>query len=200
MEEVHCGTKLTPATQVGYEAIHYDVQIVFQKLSILACGISVVLGIPINRKSATFNNLRAIPFQQPNEDGSTASLYQFRHDYLAIATDKSRYAELSVATIQQCFGTNRIKLCRFSTTTNVTSLCLTSVFQLSHSCYSKLSALRNHVESVPLPDAPQASYLADGFYHVISRNSYLLMMNDTDFHGTRMCSIDCQACVIRPGW
>ena len=89
MEEVHRGTKLTPAIQVGYEATYYEVQIVLQ-VSILASGISVVLGIPMNSKSATFNILRAIPWYKPNEDGSTASLYHFRHDYLAIATDKSQ--------------------------------------------------------------------------------------------------------------
>ena len=146
MEEVHRGAKLTPALQVGYEATYYEVQIVLE-VSILASGISVVLGIPLISKSATFNILRKIPLYQPNEDGSTASLYQFRHDYLAIATDKSQYAE-------QCSGIKRIKLCRkrFSTTTDVTLLCLRSVF------YNfKVPALRNcHVELVLLPDAPQA--------------------------------------------
>ena len=129
MEEVHRGTKLTQAIEVGYEATYYEFQILLE-VSILASGISVVLGIPMNSKSVTFNILRAIPLYQPNEDGSTASLYQFRHDYLAIATDKSQYAELGGATLQQCSGTNRIKLCRegFSTTTDVTLLCLTSPF------------------------------------------------------------------------
>ena len=101
--------------------MYYEVQIVLEN-SILASGISVLLGIPMNSKSATFKILRANPLYQPNEDGSTASLYQFRHDYLAIATDKSQYAELGVATLQQCSGRNRIKLCRtgFSTNTDVT--------------------------------------------------------------------------------
>ena len=98
MEEVHRGTKLTPTIQVGYEATYYEVQIALE-VSILASGISVVLGIPRNSKSATFIILLAIPLYQPNEDGSTASLYQLRHDYLAFATDKSQYAELAVATL-----------------------------------------------------------------------------------------------------
>ena len=122
-------------------------------------------------------------------------MYQFRHDYLAIATDKSQYAKLGVATLQ-CSGTNRNKLCRkgFSTTTDVTLLCLTSL-----SYNFSVPALRNcHVESVLLSDAPQAFYLADGLYHVISRKCHLPMMNDTHSHGTRMSTIDCQACVIRP--
>ena len=100
MEEVHRGTKLTPAIQVGYEATCYDVQIVLE-VSILAFGVSVVLGMTMDSKSATFNTLRSIPLYQPNEDGSTASLYQFSHDYSAIATNKSQYAEQGVATLQQ---------------------------------------------------------------------------------------------------
>ena len=133
---------------------------------------------------------------QPNEDVSIVSLYQFRHEYLAIATDISQYAELGVAKLQQCSGTKRTKFCRegFSTTTGVTLLCLKSLFYN----FSVL-ALRNcHVESVLLPDAPQAFYLADGLYHVISQKRLLPMMNDTKSHGTRMSTIDCQACVIRP--
>ena len=62
-------------------------------------------------------------------------------------------------------------------------------------------ALRHcHVESVLLPDAPQAFYLAAGLYHVLSRELHLPMMNDTNSHGTRMSAIDCQACVIGPGF
>ena len=196
MDEVHRGTKLTPAIQVSDESTYYGVQIVLE-VSILASGISVVLGIPMNSKSATFNILRTIPLYQPNEDGSTASLYQFRHDYLAIATDKFQWAELGVAMLQQFSDTNRIKLCRkgFSTTTDVTLLCLTSLF------YNfSIPVLQNcHVESVLLPDVPQAFYLADGLYHVISRKRHLPMMDDTRSHGTRMSTIECQACVIHPG-
>ena len=91
-EEVHRGTKLTPAIQVDYERSYYEVQIVLE-VSILASGISVVFGIPMTPNSATFNIRRAIPQYQPNEDGSTASLYQFHHDYLTVTTDKSQYAE-----------------------------------------------------------------------------------------------------------
>ena len=79
MKEVHRGTKLTQAIQIGYEATYYEFQTVLE-FSILASGISVVLGIPIKSKSATFKVLRAFPVYQPNDDGSTASLYQFLHD------------------------------------------------------------------------------------------------------------------------
>ena len=76
----------------------------------------------------------------------------------------------------------------------MTLLCLTSLFH-----NFSVPALRDyHVESVLLPDAPQTFYLADGFHHVISRKRQLAMMNDTTSHGTRMSTIDCQACVMRP--
>ena len=56
MEDVYRGTKLTPAIQVGYEAMYYEVQMLFE-VSILACGISVVLGIPMNSECAIFSIL-----------------------------------------------------------------------------------------------------------------------------------------------
>ena len=99
VEEVHRSTKLKPAIQVSYGATYYELQFVLE-VSILASGISVVPGIPMKSKSAAFNVLCAIPLDQPNDDGSTACLYQFRHDYLAIATDKSQYAELCVTTLK----------------------------------------------------------------------------------------------------
>ena len=92
MGEVHRGTKPTLAIQVSYKATYCEVEFVLQ-VSILASGIFVVLGTPMNSKSATFNILRAIPLYQPNEDSSIVSLYQFPHDYLAIATDKSQYVK-----------------------------------------------------------------------------------------------------------
>ena len=109
MEAVQRGTKLTPTLQVAYEATYYEVQNVLE-VSILASAVSVALGKLMNSKSATFNILRAIPLYQPNDDGSTASWYQFRHDNLAYATEKSPYAEFGVAALEQCSGTNGIKL------------------------------------------------------------------------------------------
>ena len=167
-EEIRRGTKLTPAIQVGFEATYYEVQIVLE-VTVLQEGLSIVLGIPMNSKSSTFDVYRAIPLHQANEDGTTASVYRFSHEFVAIATGNSQYAELSATTLNQCSGTNRIKLCRkgSSTTTDETLLCLTSPFYE----YS-IPAHRNClVHSVLLPEAPQASYLADGLYHVISRTA-----------------------------
>ena len=80
MEEVHRGRKLTPCIQLGYEATYYGVQIELE-VSILASGFTVVLGIPMNSKSATFKILRAITLYQPNGYGSTGSLYHFCYDH-----------------------------------------------------------------------------------------------------------------------
>ena len=59
--------------------------------------------------------------------------------------------------------------------------------------------MRNfQVESVLFPDAPQAFYLADGMYYVISRQPTLQIKNDSTVHGLSISSIICQACVMRP--
>ena len=50
-----------------------------------------------------------------------------------------------------------------------------------------------------LSDAPQTYYLADGLDYVTLRERHLPMMDDTDSHGTRISTIDLQACVIRTG-
>ena len=176
---------------MGQEAIYYELQMVL-KVSLLPKGISVVLGVPMNSKR---NVYRAIPLYQPNDDGDTASLYHFPKPLLAISTDNSRFAELDAASLQQCSGNNRIKLCRqgFSTTTDETLLCLPSLY------YNyDIPAPRNcKVESVLLPDAPQAFYLADGLYHIISRDPHIQMKNDSgsDFS---ISTLSCKACLIRP--
>ena len=104
-EEIRRGTKLTPAIQVDFEATYYEVQIVLE-VTVMQEGLSIVLDIPMNSKSSTFDVYRAIPFHQSNEDGTTASVYHFSHDFGAIATDNSQYAELSATTLRQCSGTN----------------------------------------------------------------------------------------------
>ena len=144
-------------------------------------GISFVLGIPMNSKSATYNVFQAEPLYQPNDDGKTASVYQFPKPYVAIATDNTSFAELSASTLQQCTGSNRIKLCRkgFSTTTDETLLCLTSLY-----FNRDIPALRNcPVSSVLLPEAPQATYLANGVYHLISRYPTIDIKNDSRSNG-----------------
>ena len=113
-------------------------------------GISFVLGIPMNSKSATYNVFQAEPLYQPNDDGKTASVYQFPKPYVAIATDNTNFAELAASTLQQCTGSNRIKLCRkgFSTTTDETLFCLTSLY-----LNQDIPAIRNcPVSSVLLPE------------------------------------------------
>ena len=45
---------------------------------------------------------------------------------------------------------------------------------------------------------PQAFYLADGLYHVISRTARLQVKNDTDVLPVSISTLQCQACLIRP--
>ena len=68
-EAIRRGTKLTPAIQVAFEANYCEVQIVLD-VTVLQEGLSIVLVIPMNSKSSTFDVYRAIPLHQPNEDGT----------------------------------------------------------------------------------------------------------------------------------
>ena len=116
--------------------------------------------------------------------------------FLAISTDNTQFAELVASTLQQCSGNNRIKLCHkgFSTTTDETLLCLASLFYN----YDVPSVRNCKVESILLPDAPQAFYLADGMYHVVSCHPALRMKNDSRSAGFSISTLTCQACIIRP--
>ena len=193
-EEFRKGSKLTPAKPSGLEAIYYELQILLE-VTMLPKGIFFVLGIPMNSKSATYNVFQAEPLYQLNDNGKTASVYQFPKPYVAIATDNTNFAELAASTLQHCTGSNRIKLCRkgFSTTTDDTLLCLASLY------FSQdIPALRNcPVSSVFLPEAPEAIYLANGLYHLISRNPTMDIKNDSRAHGLSLSTIDCQARVLR---
>ena len=53
-DEILSGTKLSPAIRPGQEAIYYEIQLVLE-VSLLSRGISVVLGIPMNSRSSSFN-------------------------------------------------------------------------------------------------------------------------------------------------
>ena len=188
-------SKLTPAIPSGFEAIFYELKIVLE-ITMLPQGIPFVLGIPMNSKSATYKDSQAEPLYKPNGDGKIATIYQFPKPYVAIATDNTNLAELAASTLQQCTGSNRIKLCRkgFSTTTDETLLCLTSLY-----FNQDIPALRNcSVSSIFLPEAPQAIYLANGVYHLISRNTTMDIRNDNRTNGLSLSNIDCQACVLRP--
>ena len=149
----------------------------------------------MNSESSTFNVYHATPLHQAHGDNKTASLFQLPEPFLAVAEDDSRYAELDSSTLQQCSGSNRIRLCRkgFSATTDNTLLCLNSLmFNYA------VPALRNcPAVSVPLPDAPQAFHLAEGLYHVISREPLLHPKNASDLHGVSVSTISCLACILR---
>ena len=92
-----------------------------------------------------------MPSHQPEEDGTTASVYHFFYEFVPIHSDSSQYSELSATTFSQCSATNRIS---FSSTTVEILLCLT--YLLDEYC---LPAHRNCLgESDLLPEAPQASF------------------------------------------
>ena len=194
-DEIFRVTKHSPAIRVAQEAIYYEIQMVLE-VSLLCRGISaVVLGILMNSKKL-FNVFQATPFYQPNDDADTASIYHFSNSLLAVSTDNKRFAKLDASSLQQCSGNNRIKLCKrgFSTTTDETLLCLPSLFYN----YDIPSLRICKVESVLLPDAPQAFYLADGMYHIISRDPNIQMKNDSGAAGFSISSLSWQASLVRP--
>ena len=86
MEEILRGTKLTPAIKVGSRALYYGIRIVLE-VTVLREGLPLPNGIPINSKSSTFNIHCDVPLYQSNEDGTTASVNHFSHEFTAIATD-----------------------------------------------------------------------------------------------------------------
>ena len=120
----------------------------------------------------------------------------FLTPFLAISTDKTQFAELCASTLQQSSANNRIKLCRkgFSTTTDETLLCLTSLFYI----YGFPSVSNCKVESILLADDPQVFYLADGMYHVVSRHLALRMKYDSRSAGFTITTLTCQAFIVRP--
>ena len=148
----------------------------------------------MNSKSSIFGIYLATPLYQPNADGDTASLNPFPNPFLAISTDNTQFAELGASTLEQCSGNKRIKLCRkCSTTTDETLLCLASLFYI----YDVPSVRNCKFESVSLPYAPQAFYIADGMYHVVSRHPALRMNNDSRSVGFTIITLTCQACIVR---
>ena len=54
------------------------------------------------------------------------------------------------------------------------------------------------MDSVLLPEVPQASYSANGLYHVISRTARLQDKNGTDALPVSISTLQCQACLIQP--
>ena len=149
-----------------------------------------------NSKSSTFDVYRAIPLHQPNEDGKTAWVCHSSHEYVAITTDNSQYADLIATTLSQWSGTSCIKLCRkgFSTTADELFFCSTSLF---YKC--SIPALRNClVGSVLLPESPKVSYLPYGLYHVTFRTASFLVNNDAADLPVSITTLQCKACLVRP--
>ena len=145
-EEFWKSSQLTLAIQSGFEAINYELQLLLE-VTMIPKGTSFVLGVPMNSKSATYNVFQAEPFYQPNDDGKTASVYQFTTPYVAIATDNANFAELAASTLQQCTGSNRIKLCR-----KVFRPLPMKRYSVSRRCI--LMKTSQHSEIAPFPPSP----------------------------------------------
>ena len=117
--------------------------------------------------------------------------------YVAIATENTNFSQLAASTLQQRTGSNHIKICRkgFLTTTDENLVCLTSLY-----FNPDIPALRNCLVSsiILLPEAPQAIYLENGVYQLISRQPTMDLKNDSCTRRLNLSTFDCQACVLRP--
>ena len=72
--------------------------------------------------------------------------------------------------------------------------CLASLFY-----NNDVPSVRNcKLESILLPDAPQAFCLADGMYHVVSRQPALRMKNGSRSARFTISTLTCQACFVHP--
>ena len=174
-EEIWWGTKLNPVIQVDFETTFCEVQVL--EVTVLQEGFSIVLGIPRNSESSTFDVNRATAWHQPNGNGTVALVYHFFHESMAIATDNSQYSELGATTLNNCSGTNRIKLCRnyFSNTTDEIFLCMRYLFYE----YKIPAPLNCLVDSVFLLEALQGFHLAHGLHHGISGTAPIHVKNNT---------------------
>ena len=105
------GSKLTRVIPSEFGAIFYELQILLED-TLLSKGICFALSNAMNSKSATQNVFQGGSFYQPKDDGKSACVYHFPKTYVMVATENTNFAELAASTLQQCTGSNGIKLCR----------------------------------------------------------------------------------------
>ena len=191
-DEIFRETKLFSVISAGQEAIYYEIQMVLE-VSLFSRGISVVLGIPMNSKKP-FNVFQATPSISPT---MTVTLLL----YITSPTPFSLFPlKINVPPNLTPLGFNNVRVITASNFAGRDSLPLPTRHCLPSLFYNyDIPSLRNcKVESVLLPDAPQAFYLADGMYHIISLDPNIQMKNDSSAAGFSISSLSCQACLIRP--
>ena len=77
-EEFRKVSKLTPAIPSGFEAIYYELQIALD-VTMLPKGVSFVLGIPMNFKSATYNVFKPNLYTNPTTTARRHHFTNFRN-------------------------------------------------------------------------------------------------------------------------
>ena len=164
------------------------------EVTILQERLSIFLGMPMHSILFTFDVYCVFRLNQPNEEKRTVSVYHLSHELVAMATDISQNAELVVATLHWRSGRNLDKLCPriFSTTSVETCLWFTLLF----SEYSIPSLRTCLVDSVMLPEAPQASFLSVNLYHLRTRTSGLQVRIDIDDWPVTMSNLQRQTWIL----
>ena len=191
-EEFRKGSKLTPAIPSGFKAIYYELQIVLEVM-MLPKGISLVPGILMNSKSATYNVFQALRINPM----MTARQHPFTNS--RNPTSRSQQTTTSRSSQRQRYNNELVV---------IESNCAAKALRLLP--MKRYSALRRciidqdipvfrscPVSSVLLPEAPQAIHLANGVYYLISRNPTKDIKDDSRTQGFSLFTIDCLACVLR---
>ena len=113
-----------------------------------------------------------------------------------MAWDRTNFAEVSEERLlTHCHGTGRLKLCKkpFATTVSQRTTCLTGLYFSLVSVVLKLC----EQEVLPLSQQPQAEYLYESTYLLISADGNFLKQNFTKGKQAREIK-GCQSCLIKP--
>ena len=160
-------------------------------------GIDVRLEVPLHSSAGLHKVMRATPVPHPIPGGRrTATQYRFRKSLLLLSRDRTNFAEVSEERfLAHCHGTGPLKLCKkpFATTVSQRTTSLTG---FSYNLVSVVLKLCEQ-EILPLPQQPQAEYLYDSTYLLISADGNFLMQNFTEGKPPRKIE-GYQSCLIKP--
>ena len=186
--------KVTFAILFSFEATCCEIAIVFG-ITVLKQSLSIVLGFPMNSESSTVDIYPDLPLHQPNQNETAASAFCFSIQLGTSLNDNWQYAELSGTTLNQCSGTNGIKILQiFLATRQEALLCLSVLF----SSYDSIAMRKCVVNSVLLPQAPQVSYLVDDLSHVVLRTPTVQLKIDTTTTPESSPTMRCPTSLKRP--
>ena len=158
-------------------------------------GLHLLIEIPLYTGHAEYDVFRATPIPQPRPQTERATQYHLSKTNLHMSRDKTNFAEVTEQELStHCWGSHRLKLCKqpLSTTKSQKTTCLTGLNFNIPATVLKLCAQ----EVVALPQHPQALYLFDSTYLLISAIGDFTMQNMRKQGEVRVPG--CQSCLVKP--